>query len=73
MSKITNVAELKAFREACKNELDAQNKKILVKTLDGAISIKELQQSGKNKMDVKSYLNGQKVLSVGCKFSNNIL
>lgn len=49
------------------------NKKMLVKTVDGAISIKELQQAGKNKMDVKSYLNGQKVLTVGCKFSNNIL
>ena len=58
--------------EECGTILDL-NKKILVKTLDGAISIKELQQAGKNKMDVKSYLNGQKILSIGCKFSNNIL
>lgn len=58
--------------EECGTILDL-NKKILVKTLDGAISIEELQQSGKNKMDVKSYLNGQKILSIGCKFSNNIL
>lgn len=49
------------------------NKRLLVKTLDGALSITCLQQAGKNKMDIKSYLNGQKVLRVGCKFSNNIL
>ena len=49
------------------------SKKLVVKTLDGAISIKELQQSGKNRMDIKSYLNGQKILTVGCKFSNDIL
>ena len=49
------------------------SKKLVVKTLDGAISIKELQQAGKNRMDIKSYLNGQKILTVGCKFSNDIL
>ena len=49
------------------------SKKLVVKTLDGAISIKELQQAGKNRIDIKSYLNGQKILTVGCKFSNDIL
>ena len=49
------------------------SKKLVVKTLDGAISIKELQQAGKNRMDIKSYLNGQKILTIGCKFSNDIL
>ena len=49
------------------------NKELLVATKDGAISILELQQAGKNKMDAKSFLNGQKLLSVGMVLENNII
>ena len=38
MAKISNVAELKAFRENCKKELDAQGKKILVCAGTGCIA-----------------------------------
>ncbi len=49
------------------------NKKILIKTLDSAIEIKELQLSGKKMMDSKSFLNGSKLLEINTKFSNDIL
>jgi len=48
-------------------------KQILIKTSDGAIKITEIQQSGKNRMDAKSFLNGQKVLNLGDKFSNDVI
>ena len=46
------------------------NKELWVKTGDGAISILELQQSGKNKMDVKSFLNGQKIITEKTQLEN---
>ncbi|MFI3330078.1 MAG: methionyl-tRNA formyltransferase [bacterium] len=49
------------------------NKKILIKTTDGAIEIKELQLSGKKMMDSKSFLNGSKLLELNTSFSNEIL
>ena len=49
------------------------NKELWVKTGDGAISILELQQSGKNKMDVRSFLNGQKIITEKTQLENNIL
>ncbi len=49
------------------------SKKIVVKTLDGAIEIKELQLSGKKMMDSKSFLNGSKVLELNTTFSNEVL
>ena len=49
------------------------NKELLVCTKDGVISILELQQSGKNKMDAKSFLNGQKILTLNCILENNII
>lgn len=49
------------------------SKKILVKTLDGAIEIKELQLSGKKMLDSKSFLNGSKLLELNLSFSNEIL
>ena len=49
------------------------NKELWVKTGDGAISILELQQSGKNKMDIRSFLNGQKIISDKTQLENNIL
>lgn len=48
------------------------NKELWVKTGDGAISILELQQSGKNKMDVRSFLNGQKIIVGKTQLENNI-
>ena len=49
------------------------NKELLVCTKDGVISILELQQSGKNKMDAKSFLNGQKIFTLNCILENNII
>lgn len=44
------------------------DKELWVKTLDGAVSIKEIQLSGKNRMDIRSFLNGQKIIKLGDKF-----
>lgn len=49
------------------------SKELLVSCGSGVISILSLQQAGKNKMDVKSFLNGQKILSVGSVLENNII
>ena len=49
------------------------NKELLVCTSDGVVSILELQQAGKNKMDAKSFLNGQKILTLNCILENNII
>lgn len=43
---------------------------LLIKTLDGAISILELQLSGKKKMDIASFLRGQSLLQTGMYFEN---
>ena len=49
------------------------NKELLISCGSGAVSILELQQAGKNKMDVKSFLNGQKILTIGAVLENNII
>ena len=49
------------------------NKELLVCCGSGVVSILELQQAGKNKMDAKSFLNGQKILSIGAVLENNII
>lgn len=49
------------------------NKALWVKTTDGAVSIDILQVSGKNKMDAKSFLNGQKLLELGSQLENTII
>lgn len=54
-------------------EVLSLNKELVVACGSGAISILSLQVSGKNKMDVKSFLNGQKILSVGSILENNII
>ena len=54
-------------------EIIKLNKELLVCSSDGVVSILELQQAGKNKMDVKSFLNGQKILSIGTVLENNII
>ena len=54
-------------------EIVKLNKELLVSTADGVISILELQQAGKNKMDAKSFLNGQKILTLNCVLENNII
>ena len=48
-------------------------KELLVKCGKNAIKILDIQLSSKNRMDIKSFLNGQKLLTSGCKFSSNIL
>ena len=64
MAKITNVAELRAFRENCKKELDSQTKKILVCAGTGCIAggslniYKKLEElCKKNGLNVKKYGN----------------
>ena len=54
-------------------EVIKTSKELLVGCGSGVISILTLQQAGKNKMDAKSFLNGQKILSVGSILENNII
>ena len=54
-------------------EVLSLSKELLVACGKDAISILTLQVSGKNKMDVKSFLNGQKIVNVGSVLENNIL
>ena len=54
-------------------EVLSLNKELVVACGVGAISILTLQVSGKNKMDVKSFLNGQKLLTIGSILENNII
>ena len=54
-------------------EIVKTSKELLVSCGNGVISILTLQQAGKNKMDAKSFLNGQKILSVGSVLENNII
>lgn len=44
------------------------DKELWVKTLDGALSILEIQVAGKNKMPIKSFLNGQKLITLNALF-----
>lgn len=37
------------------------NKEMLIKTADGAISVLEIKPAGKKTMDIKSFLNGQRI------------
>ena len=54
-------------------EVIKTNKELLVSCGSGVISILVLQQAGKNKMDAKSFLNGQKILTIGSVLENNII
>lgn len=49
------------------------NKELWVNTGNGVIAILDLQVSGKNRMDAKSFLNGQKLLMLGSILENNII
>lgn len=53
--------------EDCGTIIDL-NKKIVVKTSDGAISLIDIKPSGKKMMKARDFLNGQKILSLGDKF-----
>jgi methionyl-tRNA formyltransferase len=43
-------------------------KKLIVKTIDGALEILEIQAPGKKKMHIKDFLNGQNIIQVGDVF-----
>jgi methionyl-tRNA formyltransferase len=43
-------------------------KKLIVKTIDGALEMLEIQAPGKKKMNVKDFLNGQNIIQVGDVF-----
>lgn len=46
-----------------------EKKELLVKTLDGWISIKKIQQQGKKQMEINAYLNGQTLIKDGHYFT----
>ena len=52
----------KEYNGVCGEIVEVLKDKIIVKVKDGAIAIKELQVSGKKRMFVKDYLNGNKNL-----------
>ena len=41
------------------------NKELTIKTEDGAVDILEIQSSGKRRMNIKDYLNGQRLFQEG--------
>ena len=71
--KVFKAKEVSIDTKHTPGEVIKLNKELLIATADGAVSILELQQSGKNKMDVKSFLNGQKILALGMVLENNII
>ena len=71
--KVFKAKEVSVEEQYTSGEVIKLNKELLIATSDGAVSILELQQSGKNKMDVKSFLNGQKILALGMVLENNII
>jgi methionyl-tRNA formyltransferase len=71
--KVFKAQEVSVEEQYTPGEVIKLNKELLIATADGAVSILELQQSGKNKMDVKSFLNGQKILALGMVLENNII
>ena len=71
--KVFKAKEVSVEGQYTPGEVIKLNKELLIATADGAVSILELQQSGKNKMDVKSFLNGQKILALGMVLENNII
>lgn len=71
--KVFKAKEVSVDTKYTPGEVIKLNKELLIATADGAVSILELQQSGKNKMDVKSFLNGQKILTLGMVLENNII
>jgi methionyl-tRNA formyltransferase len=71
--KVFKAKEVSVDTKYTPGEVIKLNKELLIATADGAVSILELQQSGKNKMDVKSFLNGQKILALGMVLENNII
>jgi methionyl-tRNA formyltransferase len=71
--KVFKAKEVSVDTKHTPGEVIKLNKELLIATADGAVSILELQQSGKNKMDVKSFLNGQKILALGMVLENNII
>ena len=71
--KIFETKYLDINHSATPGEVLSLNKELVVACGSGAVSILTLQVSGKNKMDVKSFLNGQKILNVGSILENNII
>jgi len=46
-------------------EILQTKKHLIIKTLDGAVELLNIQVPGKKKMDVKSFLNGQSIFKIG--------
>ena len=71
---IVNNTTVKVFKsnisdiiEIPSGEIRIQNKSIYIGTADYALELVEIQQSGKNRMQVKDYLNGQNLFINGGK------
>ena len=71
--KIFKAVKIEEKHEGVPGEVIKNNKELWIKTGDGIVSILELQVAGKNKMDAKSFLNGQKLLVLGTILENNII
>lgn len=67
--KIYNAIKSDIIKSNKAGDVVIENKKLYLTTQDGAIELLEVQQEGKKKMDVKSYLNGQQLF----KNNENIL
>jgi methionyl-tRNA formyltransferase len=46
-------------------EILQTKKHLIIKTLDGAVELLDIQVAGKKRMDVKSFLNGQSLFKIG--------
>jgi len=71
--KIFKAVKVSDLNLGLPGEVVKLNKELWVNTGNGVISILDLQVSGKNKMDAKSFLNGQKILTLGSILENNII
>jgi methionyl-tRNA formyltransferase len=71
--KIYKAVKIEGKHDNTPGEVIKNNKELWIATGDGIVSILELQVAGKNKMDVKSFLNGQKLLVLGSILENNII
>ncbi|HRX92212.1 MAG TPA: hypothetical protein P5042_05325, partial [Candidatus Izemoplasmatales bacterium] len=73
--KIIDVSVEDIGREYDKEEsgtiIFSSNKKVLVKTQDGAVSLQQVQIEGKKEMDIKTFMNGlgRKILEKGRIFN----
>ncbi len=59
--KILKAKAVSSTSNANPGTIISLNKEMLIKTADGAISVLEIKPAGKKTMDIKSFLNGQRI------------